>query len=266
MDPRTRIVLLGLVGVLAVALEQPTALAALALLCALPTWTWAGQRGWRLRGAFLIAAGVWGMVLSQALFYDGRPRVALATLGPLTIWQEGATYGLVQSLRLVATTLAGLAIAVSTPPDRLFAAMLRLRVPFGAAFLAITALRFVPQVSREVWVVRCARARRGRPVHHRSPWAWLALEISLLRPVVARALRRSRTLAESLDMRGFDPAAPRAVRRPLRMHAWEPGLIAVASTATAVVVTSRLLFLLYTAEIFYLPRLRPLYGFVRDWL
>jgi energy-coupling factor transport system permease protein len=88
----------------------------------------------------------------------------------------------------------------------------------------------------------------------------------MLRPVVAEALRRARSLAESLDSRGFDPEAPRAVARSLRLKRWEPPLLVAAFGLTASVVAMRLLFVLYSSEMLYVPRLRPLYGFIRQWL
>ena len=57
-----------------------------------------------------VAGIVWGTTLSQGLFYGDEPRVALVQLGPVAIWREGVQWGLVQSLRLVAVTLAGLAV------------------------------------------------------------------------------------------------------------------------------------------------------------
>ncbi|MFN7143347.1 MAG: hypothetical protein ACK4YP_06190, partial [Myxococcota bacterium] len=111
-----------------------------------------------------------------------------------------------------------------------------------------------------------ARARRGRPAWARSPWAWMKLEVALLRPVVARALRRARALAESLETRGFHPTAPRAVREPLRMTAVDvAGLVTVALVAAAA-AAARGLYVLYGAELYYAPALRPLYAFVRAWM
>ena len=98
------------------------------------------------------------------------------------------------------------------------------------------------------------------------PTAWLAQEVSLLRPVVARAWRRAQNLAESLDARGFDPVAPRTLRRPLRLRAVDGAVLAGALTVSLAGVGTRLLYLLYLSETLYLPHLRPLYGFVRRWL
>lgn len=266
MDPRTRLGLLVVVGLLAVLLDRPSSLVLLAAVSAAPLLLLPIGATWRRRAILAALAIVWSTVLSQGLFYGDFPRTPLFRAGPVVLWREGLVHGLVQSLRLLAVTFAGIAVAVSTPTDRLFAALVRLRVPYGVAFLAVTALRFVPVVGRELLVVRRARARRGRPIHRRAPWAWLTLEIALLRPVVARSVRRARTLAEALDVRGFDPVAPRAVRRPLRMAPWEPALLASAALLVTAVATAQGLYWLYLNEVLYLPRLRDLYGAVRLWL
>lgn len=266
IDPRTRLLLLIAVGVFAVVLDRAASLAALTLATFLPLMLAPIGHRWRLRAVAIVAAAVWATVFSQGLFYADLPRRAIVTIGPLTIWHEGVVHGLVQSLRFLSVACAGVALVATTPLDRLLAALLALRVPFPLAFLATTGLRFVPEVGREVLIVRRARARRGRPAWQRSPWAWLALEVSLLRPVVARAVRRARTMAESLDVRGFDPTAPRAARQPLRMQPWEPALLGSVLLLTLAAVGARLLYVAYVAEVVYFPNLRPLYGFVRSWM
>jgi energy-coupling factor transport system permease protein len=267
MDPRTRIGLVVCVGLLAITMERPASLGLLAGLTLLPFVLPGGGGRRHLRTALLISAAiVWSTVISQGIFYREEPRLAWLHLGPLTIWREGVFYGLVQSLRVVAVGLAGVSLSTSTPPDRLHAALLRLRLPFGLALMATAALRFLPELAEAWTVVRRARARRGRPAHHRSPAAWLRLEVGLMRPLVARALRRSWTLAESLDSRGFDALAPRATRRPLAMAPWEPPALATAAILTLAIVAARLLYLLYASDSVHISVLRPLYGFVRAWL
>ena len=263
MDPRTRIALVACVGLLAISLEQPTSLGLLVALCLVPFL----QDRTHLRMALLISVGiVWSTVIAQGIFYRAEPRLALAHLGPLTLWPEGVVYGFVQSLRGVAVGRSGVALSTQTAPDRLYAALLRLRLPFGLALMATSAFRFLPELNEAWHTVRRARARRGRPAHHRSPTAWLKLEVGLMRPLVARALRRSWALAESLDARGFDPIAPRATRRPLKMATWEPPMLGALALLTLSVLGAKLLFLLYASDSVYIAVLRPLYGFVRAWL
>lgn len=266
MDPRARLVLLLCASLVAICLESPVSLAVLTAACALPLLALRLTGVWWRRGLFVVLAIVWSTVLSQGLFYAEQPRVALVSLGPLTLWREGVEWGLVQSLRFVALALAGIALSVSTSPDRMFAALVRFRVPFGLALMTAAALRFLPRIGEEVLLVRQARAARGRPVWKRSPWAWLLLEVSLLRPVVARSWRRAQVLAESLDARGFDPVAPRTVRRPLVFRGLDWGVMSATVGVTLAVLGSRVAYLLYVSETVYVQALRPLYGFVRAWL
>jgi len=265
-DPRARLGLLVAAGLAVLALDRPASLVVLCCITALPLLFIRIDQRWRGAGLLSVLALVWSTTLSQGLFYADVPRVVVARLGPLVVYREGLLHGLAQSLRLVAVTLGGLSLSLSTSPDRLFAALQALRVPFGVAFLAVTALRFVPEVGREWWTVRSARAARGRPIWRRGPLSWVAEEVSLLRPVVARSLRRARALAESLDARGFDPVAPRTRYRPLRMPVSEALLVGLALAVAALLVLARLLYVAYTADLLYIPALRPVYGLVRDWL
>jgi len=266
IDPRTRLALVLCAGILAISLDRPLSLAIFALLCMSPLlWLRVSGTWWR-RGLLAALTITWSTVLSQGLFYAQQPRVALFVLGPLVLWREGVLWGLAQSLRFVGLSMAGIALAASTSSDRLHAAMMALRLPFALSLMATTALRFLPELGRELWTVRRARAARGRPAWRRSPWAWLVLEVSLLRPVVARAWRRAQSLAESLDARGFDPLRAQKTRHPLRFRWPDVVVLAAALVLTGGVATARLLTLLYTSDTLYLAALRPLYSFVRGWL
>lgn len=266
VDPRTRLALVGVVGLAAICLDSPALLLGLVAVTGATFAAFVPSRR-VAAGAVLALAGIlWSTVLAQGMFYGGEPRVLLFRIGPLPFWREGVVHGLTQSLRFVAMTLSGFALSASTPPERLFSALRALRVPFGLAFLVVTALRFVPDVAAEWAAVRAARARRGRAAWRRAPWSWVFLEASLLAPVLARALRRARALAESLDSRGFDAASPRAVRNPLRFGRADRGLLASVFLASVALASLRVVFLLYTSDTWYHPALRPLYGWVRGWL
>jgi energy-coupling factor transporter transmembrane protein EcfT len=141
-----------------------------------------------------------------------------------------------------------------------------LRLPYGLVLMGATLVHFVPVVAGEWASVRLARRRRGRPAWARSPWAWLRLEVSLLRPVVARALRRARALAESLDTRGFHPTAPRTEAGLNRVSAVDLLLFGAFTLTTTTAVAARVTYALYGLDIYYHPSLRPLYAWVRAWL
>lgn len=266
LDPRTALVLLATAGVLAVSLDSPWSLGIFVGLCSAPLlFQPIGIRWWQ-RGGVAVAGIVWGTVLSQGMFYAQQPRISLAHIGPLHIYQEGLLHGLEQSLRFVGLALGGIALTLSTAPDRLFVALTRLRIPFALALMAATALRFLPLLGAEMLMVRHARAVRGRPVWRRNPVAVLWMELSLLRPVVARTWRRAHNLAEALDSRGFDTETPRSEREVLVLRRWDWALMTLAIWVGVSVASARLLYVLYTTETLYVPSLRPVYGFVRAWL
>jgi len=265
-DPRSRLGLVATAGILAIVLDRPLSLLIFAVLCGLPLlWMRVGWTWWR-RGLVVVGVVVWSTVFSQGLFYAEQPRVSIGQIGPLHIYREGILHGLAQSLRFVGLALAGIAMTVSTPPDRMFAALVRLRIPYGLALMAATALRFMPEIGRETITVRSARAMRGRPIWRRGPFAWLQQEVSLLRPIVARSWRRAQNLAESLDVRGFDPMVPRSHRTPLVMRRRDWTVLVGGLSVCVLLVAVRVLYILYTSDVLYLSELRPLYGFVRNWL
>lgn len=266
-DPRARLGLVACLGVLVLCLEGAPALGLLAAGSVALALSQRRMAGWRLRFLAGLVLLVWSTALSQGLFYARFPRTPLFTFGPgLSLWREGLLHGVVQSLRFVAVLAAGVALALSTSADRLLAALLALRVPYGLALMAAASVRFLPLVGGELVAVREARARRGRPVWARTPWAWLRLEVALLRPVAARALRRARGLAESLETRGFHPTAPRAVRERLVMSSGERVGMAGAAALTGALVAARGLYVLYGAGLYYHPGLRGLYAWVRAWM
>jgi energy-coupling factor transporter ATP-binding protein EcfA2/energy-coupling factor transporter transmembrane protein EcfT len=268
-DPRATVGIVFLLGVLVLCLDGAAPLALLAGVGTLAVLVHPRAVGWRLRFCGMVALLAWTTAFSQGLFWNQWPRTPLVVLTRdpmIALYREGLVHGAVQSLRFTAVTAAGVWVALTTSPDRLVTGMLALRIPFGVALMGSTALRFLPMVGAELLAVRGARARRGRPVWKRSPWAWMVLEVSLLRPVVARALRRARTLAESLETRGFHPTAPRAVREPLRMRAGEGVAVALAGITALSAVIARGLYAAYGAELYYAPSLRTLYAFVRAWM
>lgn len=266
-DPRARVAVVFLLGVGVLCLEGAVPLGILAGTGAAAVLTHPAMQGWRLRFVATSLVLAWSTALSQGLFWVEWPRTPFVALTPsIVLYREGLTHGLVQSLRFLAVTSAGLWMALTTSPDRLVAAMLALRVPYGIALMATTALRFVPLVGAELLAVRHARRSRGRAVWRRTPWAWAALEVALLRPAVARSLRRARSLAESLDTRGFHPTAPRAVREPLVLTPADGVAVLGVSAVVIAAVAARALYVAYGAELYYAPGLRPVYAFVRAWM
>jgi len=272
LDPRVKLAGMAWVSAASLLLDSSLALLALVGLAALAaTGLRLPPRAWLLAG-LLLATTVWGTIASQALFYAGAPRTVLFTLIPageifgwhwsgLYVIREGAWYGLGQSLRMLAVTMAGLAVCLSTSPERLLGGLLRLRVPVALGFMAVAAIRFLPTLVAQWGQVRQARRLRSQA----NGW-WLADQAAVLRPVLASALRRATSLATSVSSRGFDPSAPRTFYPPLVLQTREKLLLAGLALSLATLATVKGLYWLYLAELFYRPGLRPVYDLARRWL
>lgn len=229
LDARVKLTWLACLSVIAVTVDSTPA------LCVLFTLGGAPLLALRLRPAGWLAIGgvlamaAWSTVTAQALFYSLEPRTPLATIvvpfsvgdwefGGLILWREGAFHGLLQSMRLLAMCQAGLAVCLSTSPSRLLEGMTRAKLPRPIAFVAVSALRALPEVVREFALVRQARRLRG--AGRQGPGAWkgvreLTAAAATLEPVLARGLRRAAALATSVTLRGFDPAATARAAPPL---------------------------------------------------
>ena len=273
LDPRLKLAGLFWVSALGILLDAPVALAAL-LLCVT-----AAASGLKLRAsawAFVIGLLLlvtWSTLVSQALFYSHQPRTPLATiiapfeiagrpLSGLRVYREGLAYGLTQSLRMLAMTLAGLTVCLSTSPERLLAALVRLRMSTALSFMVVTAVRFLPAMLTEWSTVRQARRLRGyRPRLGR--WGG---EVALLLPVLAAVLRRAQSLTASVESRGFDPTARRTSYPLLRFRAGERVVLLALLGTVLAIVSAKLLYWLYLGDLYYHPALRQLYSFVRLWL
>lgn len=276
LDPRVKLAWLAWVSTLSVLLERTPALVVLFACAALPTAAIRMRPAAWLTVFALLALLVWSTLLSQALFYSELPRTVLVRLIPpfewaghqwagLSLSREGALYGLAQSLRLLSVMLAGLAVCLSTSPERLLAALGRLRVPVAVGFTTVTALRFMPLLVDELATVRRAQRLRGYTAKKLGR-STLGSEMAVFYPVLAAGLRRATTLAASVASRGFDPLGRRTYYPPLRITRVEWGLLAALAATWLAIAVTKFLYWLYLAELYYRPSLRGLYDFARLWL
>ncbi len=277
IDPRTKIVFTLGVSLLSVTLDHPLSLGFLALLC-LGAFLSIQPRAVHLKGALIfMGLTIWGIMFSQGIFYQRFPRTVLITLVPgfkilglefqgLNLYIQGIFYGLVQSLRFVSTMSAGLALCLSTSTHQLFRGLIGLKVPYGLAFLAMVALRFLPVITEEIKSVRAAMRLKGYSPFKSGMRHTLLTELSCVLPVLAGTVRRSKQMADALMTRGFHPTGKRTF---YKMNPWPLGqrmavllFMLIASQAAIM----RILFWLYEQNLCYISKLRPLYSMVRFYL
>jgi energy-coupling factor transporter transmembrane protein EcfT len=282
LDPRLKLAWLLWISSLGILLETTGALVALFCLALLSaTGMRMRPRGWLVVVGLLVAIA-WSTLLSQAIFYEMPTRTVLLTVVPpfelggrsfagVTLYREGAVYGLAQSLRMLSVTLVGLTVCLSTSPERLLAALAQLKMPVAIGFTTVTALRFLPLLIGEWSQVRQARRLRG---YRYSGWSLLGprcatalrWELALFTPVLASALRRASVLATSVASRGFDPTARRTFYPELRFTAFERAALAALAASGIGLLLVKSIYLLHTSQVYDSTRLTPFYDFVSQWL
>jgi energy-coupling factor transport system permease protein len=277
LDVRTKLVLLTAVMLFAIGLDGSRPLFALFLASlGLHFLARSSMERWQVLTIFLLV-GIWGTMVSQALFYNQEPRTMIASLvspstpwigewtGGIFIYREGLEYGAVQALRSGIMLCCGLLICWTTDPRQLLQCFLHWRMPFEIAFMLITSLRFLPVIFEETAIVLTAQRLRGfEPMRSLSPVRWIRTAFYVLFPILARSLRRAATLALSVESRGFGRG-----NRKSTLPAWPVGQRLTCAVIFAGILVGAVLKTLYSLQhngVAYFPQLRGVYDFMAVWL
>ena len=277
VDVRTKLTLLAAIMLFAIGLEGPRPLFVLFLLSlGLHLVARSSVERWRVLILFLLV-GIWGAMVSQALFYNQEPRTMIACLvSPATPWigeltggvyvyREGLEHGAVQALRSGIMLACGLLICWTTDSRKLLQCFLHWRMPYAIAFMLITSLRFLPVIFEETAIVLTAQRLRGfEPVRSFSPLRWIRTAFHVLFPILARALRRASTLALSVESRGFGRNGHRA-----ELAQWPLDERMACGAVFAAIGSGTVLKILYSLQfngIAFFPGLRGVYDFMAVWL
>lgn len=274
LDVRVKIVIGLAVSLIVILVDTFTALctcAAIGFICFALSYPNRKQVNLVIGTTLLI---VWGLMFSQALFYSMEPRHALFVLMPpnrifkwgIKIYSQGLYHGALQSLRIIGASLTGFAICFSTEPDQFLRGLISMRIPFSLSFMAVSAIRFIPVTAREISTVRNAMKLKGYIPFNAGIRDTIRSEIGSLRPVLAGTIRRSQEIAISIQTRGFSMDGKRSSLTDTSLSIGSVCVLSGIIIISGVVLLCKILFWLYQWEIYYLPQLRPLYGFVRSWL
>lgn len=236
IDPRLKLAWTATISLACIWFDEVAALVALCAVAALPLL--AMRFTWRAAAAYagVLLLVVWSTVYAQAIFYQDAKAQPLFTIVPAFHWwgrdfsglhfyREGAIYGAGQSLRFVANLLAGMTVALSTSPERLMAALVRLRIPTSLSYMGTAALRSLPLALDEWAALREARRLRAGATRGALGFRFVE-ELRLIEPLLANMLRRASALALAVRARGFDPAQPRTHYPPLELKSGECAALA----------------------------------------
>ena len=196
LDPRTKLFLMLGSFAVAVLFFQPAPL--LALLLVLLAYGAAGRSLANLRRIWILLLSIALITtLSWSLFAKGTTPI---------FWRftwEGFQFGLGAAVKIDSMIISGLIFLTTTRTEEIVLGLIRLRVPFQAAFAFSLAIRMVPTIIGTALTVTEAQRSRGLDLESGGPLARLKTYIPLLVPIFLHTLRNTDQLAKALESRGF---------------------------------------------------------------
>ena len=180
-DPRTHLALALIYGAVVIFIRDTTGLvAAWSILLAVISVM--GQL--RAYARWLL------MLMPMALFFGG-----------VTWWSVDRAAGLDAALSLLTLTSTFFVFFASTPPEDLGNALVRMGLPYSAAFVMSASLQFVPVITRKARGVMDAQRARG--IELRPGWRALMNYPAFLAPLLIQAFQMAESLAEAMECRGY---------------------------------------------------------------
>ncbi|RPI08599.1 MAG: energy-coupling factor transporter transmembrane protein EcfT [Zetaproteobacteria bacterium] len=148
---------------------------------------------------------VWVLLLSIALVTIASWSVFAPGHTPL-LWRatyEGLIFGVAAAVKIDSMIVSGLVFLGTTKTEEIVLGLIRLRVPFRAAFAFSLAIRMVPTIIGTAVTVTEAQRSRGLDTESGGPLARLRTYVPLLVPIFLHTLRNTDQLAKALESRGF---------------------------------------------------------------
>jgi energy-coupling factor transport system permease protein len=278
MDPRAKILILISTTFIAVTLNNPETMFLLFLIV-LSGFALARMPAIKLKTlAILLILLIWGTIYSQALFYSQLPRTVIFTIispdfpvlgwmtnGGLFVYEEGLQHGAMQGLRSASILSLGLLMCWTTDSRDILNGLVGLGVPYSVAFMVVTAVRFLQIIITEVaTVITFQRLRGFNPKRFGS--RIIKTSLNILTPTLSNCVRRTGTLAVSIQSRSFRANAERTYLKKLKFSGFDKAVVTICIFAAVSIVIIKLIYNMYTGGIYYTSVLRPVYAIARGYL
>lgn len=164
------------------------------------------------------------LTLLQSLVQSGP---AIATIGGVSLSQEGVLLGLGIGIRLFAMGICFYGFSVTTSPSDIALALNKAGVPYKFAYLTSFAFRFLPLLQDEARTLLTAMAVRGSAESSsRNPLHRGRAIVRMLFPMLAGSMKRSGEIALSMELRGYGLHGVRTFYRTLAFRASDAVLLA----------------------------------------
>lgn len=215
LDPRSKMVMMGSLST-AVMFTEDLGIQAGVLLFTLVTLLLGRVK---LKAALNQMKGIFGAVfllfLVQCLFTRGGD--ALLYAGDFVlVTEKGFHLACVLCLRFTVILLAALILLTGESRDYLLA-MVQCRLPYEIAFMVMAGVHFLPILRDEAMNVYYAVQLRGTELKKTGLKEKLQVYRRICLPILTNALRRSKSMAMAMELRGLRAHPGRTYMRRLKM-------------------------------------------------
>jgi len=235
LDPRTKLFLMLGSFVVAVLFTRPRPL--LALLAIILGYGALGRSLGNLRR-------IWGLLISIALVSVVSWSLFVRGTTPL-FWRiswEGLTFGVASAIKIDGMIISGLVFLSATRIEEMVLGLIRLRVPFQAAFAFSLGIRMVPTIIGTAVTVTEAQRSRGLDFESGGLLARIRTYIPLLVPIFLHTLRNTDQLAKALESRGFGARHERTSLLEIGLHARDMVALGLGGLVLALFILWRFWF------------------------
>lgn len=158
---------------------------------------------WRIRGFHLVlSTGI--MLLILYLLFDKSDSIIIdPRLSVLKITTGGLNSGLRFSGRFLSIVFLSYIFILTTNPNHLAYALMKIGLPYRYGFMLVTALRLAPILEKEAQIIYRAQLVRGVQYDSGNLKKLFLLTQQFLTPLLITALRRADKLVFSMEGRGF---------------------------------------------------------------
>ncbi|MEM2896425.1 MAG: energy-coupling factor transporter transmembrane component T [Candidatus Bathyarchaeia archaeon] len=192
-------------------------------------------------------------MLTQSWTYAGNKTVMFCIQIPratpliggatTTFFLEGILFGISMSIRLVALLMLMPLIVFTTPLTSLILGLLQLKLPYNYAFIATTALRFLPLLTNTRDLIIDAQKLRGLELEKVSFIKKFTAQIPLLVPLIVTSLKLCDDLETAIESRAFSGSSKRTYLHELKIEYKDKVLSYSLFTITIIGVLIGLFFL-----------------------
>ena len=148
-----------------------------------------------------------GITLADPKYYKVIPPElagkVLLKLGPLTLVYGGFVWSLADIFKIVITMMLTFMFIYTTSLNDLIKSLIVLRVPYKIVYVLVVALRFVPDLWREIRLTSLAQSLRGWKLKTRNPVKLAKMSAPIVNPFTRKLVGYVDTVTLTVQVRGF---------------------------------------------------------------